>query len=235
MGLKKNDTKWLLEQRIKVFKESRALAHLDKDQLSELAASAVTCHFKKGDYVIHEGDPAEFFYIIQDGRVKLYKESSFGKNFTVHIAIHGNAINAMALFEGGAHFLSAQAMDDITVLRIKREKWMSFTNKYPSTFTKILAVQTGIIKSAYERIIDLVGERVDQRLYNVLLMLSVKFGNTLFFTCEEIGDLVGTTTETTIRIFRRLKTMGVIRSSRGKIVIIDQKTLRELSMTPYFL
>ena len=49
---------------------------------------------------------------------------------------------------------------------------------------------------------------------------------------QEIADMTGMTTETTIRILSRLKSGGVIRSSRGKIIIADEAKLKALSAGP---
>ena len=71
--------------------------------------------------------------------------------------------------------------------------------------------------------------RVEQRLARTLLMLSSKLGPTLPFTRQEIADMAGTTTETAIRFMSRLKDGGIIRSVRGKTVILDETKLRLLS------
>ncbi|MFC2043689.1 Crp/Fnr family transcriptional regulator [Chloroflexota bacterium] len=76
------------------------------------------------------------------------------------------------------------------------------------------------------------GERVEQRLANVLLMVSSKLGLTLPFTRQEIADMTGTTTETVIRVLSCLKDRGIIRSDRGKVIIIDKEKLRLLSEGP---
>jgi CRP/FNR family transcriptional regulator len=60
-------------------------------------------------------------------------------------------------------------------------------------------------------------------------MLFIKFGTTLSLTREELGELAGTTTETTIRVLSKLKAGGIISSSRGKIVILDQGKLQALA------
>ncbi|TET13231.1 MAG: helix-turn-helix domain-containing protein, partial [Dehalococcoidia bacterium] len=59
-----------------------------------------------------------------------------------------------------------------------------------------------------------------------------KLGSTLPFTGQEIADMAGTTTETAIRVMSRLKDSGVIRSSRGRIIILDETKLRLLSEGP---
>ena len=47
-----------------------------------------------------------------------------------------------------------------------------------------------VVRSTCDRLIDLIGERVEQRIYNMLYMLYGKFGNELRFTSEEIAELV---------------------------------------------
>ncbi|MFC2003888.1 Crp/Fnr family transcriptional regulator, partial [Chloroflexota bacterium] len=85
---------------------------------------------------------------------------------------------------------------------------------------------------AQSRLKDLAGERVEQRLAQTLLMLSSRLGLTLPFTRQEIADMAGTTTETAIRILSRLKERKIIRSVRGKIIILDEAKLKLLSEGP---
>ena len=63
-------------------------------------------------------------------------------------------------------------------------------------------------------------------------MLSSKLGLTLPFTRQEVADMAGTTTETTIRVMSQLKNRKIIRSVRGKVIIIDKEKLRLLSEGP---
>jgi len=66
----------------------------------------------------------------------------------------------------------------------------------------------------------------------VLLMLSAKLGPTLPFTRQEIADMVGTTIETAIRVMSNLKDRGIIRSVRGKVIILDRERLKLLGEGP---
>jgi len=63
-------------------------------------------------------------------------------------------------------------------------------------------------------------------------MLSAKLGLSLPFTRQEIADMAGTTTETAIRVMSQLKDRGIIRSVRGKVIILDEAKLRLLSEGP---
>jgi CRP/FNR family transcriptional regulator, nitrogen oxide reductase regulator len=234
-NLKEDNTDLSLNSKVEVFRQSSRFADLGEDELCEIAALTISCHFKKGDFIFHEGDPPNYFYIILDGRAKLSKVSLSGKSFIFHVATRSNSLNSAVLFEGKGHYLSAQAMDDVTVLCVRRKEYLAFVKEHPIIAMKTISMLGDAMNSAYDRIIDLVGERVDQRLCNIIRVLHLKFGNTLHFTCEEIGDLAGTTTETTIRVLSKLKDLGILRPGRGKIIILDEAKLRELTRGQYLI
>jgi CRP/FNR family transcriptional regulator len=215
--------------KIEVFKKSLSFAHLGKEDLSKIAAHATIRYYQKKDFIFHEGDPATYLRIVQYGRVKLFKASTSGREFVPHIAGPGNTLNIAALFGDKPHFLSAQCIEDTSILCVGREDFLSFLNEYPSVARRIIGILGEVINLTNEKIIDLLVERVDLRVTNVLFMLSSKFGTTLSLTCSDIADLAGTTTESTIRVISKLRKAGILRSHRQKIVVLDQVGLQELS------
>lgn len=230
-NLQKDDT----TSKVEVFKQSPTLAHLSEGELSELAALATRRHFAKGDFIFHEGDIAESFYAVEEGRVKLFKESPSGKNFILDVAHRGDTLHAFVLFDAKPRWLSAQAMGEVTVLCVTREKFLSFVIKHPSIAMKIIGILGEQVHSAHDRLRDIVADGAEQRLINVLHMLYSKFGTTLFFTAEDIADLAGTTRETIERMMSRLKNSGLVSCTRGRIVILDQTKLQTLSSGPYLI
>lgn len=230
-----NFSKGDLDSKIAVFKQSPSLSHLAENELREIADLARLRHFSKGEFIFLEGDPSDFCYVVQGGRVKLFKESFSGKIFTLMVADRGDTLHAFVLFEEKPRWLSAQAMDKVTLLCIKREEFLSFVTNRLSILMKIIGILGEQAHSAHERLIDMVGERAEQRLLNVLNMLCSKFGTTLSFNSEELADLAGTTTETTIRVMSQLKKSGLISSSRGEILILDEARLHRSSDGPYLI
>lgn len=83
--------------------------------------------------------------------------------------------------------------------------------------------------SAYERLLDAVSERAEQRVHNILYMLYEKFGPILDFSREEISELSGTTTETVVRTLASLKQLEIVKLGRRKIYVIDDTKLRRLN------
>jgi len=215
--------------KLKTFKQSPSLAHLGDDELWEIADLANHRRFAKGEFIFLEGDPPDFLHVVQEGRVKLFKGASSGKNLTFSIAHYGDTLHGIVLFTGKPRWISAQAMDEVALLCVRREAFLSFITRHPSTLMKIIEILGDQIHSTNLRLIDVVSVNVKQRLLNVLSMLSSKFGMTLFFTCEELAELAGTTTETTIRIMGQLKKSGVIDTRRGEVRILDCNRLDDLS------
>ncbi len=205
---------------------------LSQAELDELAGLTIERSFSPGNFIFWEGDDPQWFYLVSEGRVRILKQSPSGKEFTVAFFGPGEMFGEVAVFAGQPYPASARVMTKTRVLGIKRQDFVSFLANRPAVALKIINVLGGRLKEAHERLRDLAAERAEQRLAKIMLMLASKIGATLPFTRQEIADMAGTTTETTIRVMGRLRNGGVIRSGRGKIVIVDETKLRLLSEGP---
>ena len=218
--------------RAEILKQSLIFSSLNEDELAELSKLAIERNFKPDEFVFWEGDAPDYFYIVVEGRVKIVKYSSSGKEFIIAFFSPGEMFGEVAVFEGKPYPASAQAVADTKVLAIKKEDFLSFLATRPQVALGIINVLGGRLRDAQSRLKDLAGERVEQRIAMTLLMLSSKLGPTLPFTRQEIANMAGTTTETAIRVTSQLKERGIIRSVRGKIIILDETKLRLLSEGP---
>ena len=184
------------------------------------------------EFIFWDGDAPEWFYIVAEGKVKVLKHSSLGKEFIIAFFGPSEMFGEVAVFENKPYPASAQAVTETKVVGVKRDKFLSFLANHPQIALRIIAVLAGRLRDAQGRLRDLAGERVEQRLASVLLMLSAKLGLTLPFTRQEIADMAGTTIETAIRVMSHLRDRGIIRSVRGKVIILNEEKLRLLSEGP---
>ena len=212
-----------------ILRRSSIFSSLNDDELGELANLVIERSFVADEFVFWDGDAPEWFYIVAKGRVKVLKYSSLGKEFIIAFFGYGEMFGEVAVFEDKPYPASAQAVAETKVLGIKREDLLAFLARRPQVALRIINVLGGRLRDAQNRLRDLAGERVEQRLASVLLMLSSKLGSTLPFTRQEIADMAGTTTETAIRFMSRLRDGGIIRSVRGKVIILNETKLRLLS------
>ena len=215
-----------------ILRNSSIFSGLNDDELTELANLAIERSFMPNNFIFWDGDAPEWFYIVAEGKIKVIKHSSLGKEFIIGFLGPYEMFGAVAVFEDKAYPASAQAIVETKVLGIKREDFLSFLAHYPQVALRLINVLGGRLRESQSRLKDLAGERVEQRLTNVLLMLSSKLGATLPFTRQEIADMTGTTTETAIRVMSQLKDRGIIRPTRGKITILNKTKLRLLSEGP---
>ena len=215
-----------------ILRSSSIFSSLNDSELDELADISIERSFMPNEFIFWDGDTPEWFYIIAKGKVKVLKYSSLGKEFIIAFFSPCEMFGEVAVFENKPYPASAQAVTETKVMGIKREDFLSFLANRPQVALKIINVLAGRLRDAQSRLRDLAGERVEQRLSNVLLMLSAKLGLTLPFTRQEIADMVGTTTETAIRIMSQLKDRGIISTVRGKVIILDEEKLRLLSEGP---
>lgn len=205
---------------------------LNENELAELSRLAIERSFKPEEFVFWEGDAPDYFYTVIEGRIKILKYSSSGKEFIIAFFGSGEMFGEVAVFEGKPYPASAQAVADTKILGIKKDDFLSFLAGRPRVALGIINILGGRLRDAQSRLKDLAGERVEQRLARILLMLSSKLGPTLPFTRQEIADMAGTTTETAFRVTTQLKDRGIIRSARGKIIILDETKLKLLSEGP---
>jgi len=215
-----------------VVRQSFVFSGLNERELAGLAALTVERSFAAGEFIFWEGDAPGWFYIVAEGQVKALKHSSSGKEFIIAFFGPGEMFGEVAVFENKPYPASAQAGGETRVLGIRRDDFLSFLASSPEVALRIINVLGGRLREAQTRLRDFAGERVEQRLARTLLMLYSKLGPTLPFTRQEIADMAGTTTETAIRFMSRLRDGGIIRSVRGKIVILDETKLKLLSEGP---
>ncbi len=212
-----------------VLKQSAVFAGLSEDELAALAALTTEYRFQADEFVFWEGDEGDRFFVLAEGSIKVIKHSSQGKEFIIAFFGPVEMFGEVAVFENRSYPASAQVVTPARVLGIRRADFLAFLADRPQVALRIINVLGGRLRDAQNRLRDLAGERVEQRIAAILLMLSTKLGGTLPFTRQEIADMVGTTTETAIRVMSQLRRRDIVRSVRGRVTILDAEKLRLLS------
>jgi len=215
-----------------LLKQSPVFAALDDQELQALSALAREKVLVADQNIFWEGDPSDWFFIISQGKVKVFKSASSGKEITLAFFGPGEIFGEVAVLENKPYPASAQTAAATRLIGIRKSDFWDYLSKHPPIALKIINVLSGRLREAQSRLRDMAGERVEQRLARLLLRLSAKLGPTLPFTRQELSDMAGTTTETTIRVLSQWKEQGVTSSMRGQIIIIDEKKLKQLGEGP---
>ena len=204
---------------------------------ARVAAVAHLKHYGQGDTIFREGDPAETFLTIVEGRVKVFKATPAGKEIILEIFGAGDPLGAVPVYESSSLPASALALEATECLAIPRRDFFALLEEYPALVRGLLSSLTMRLVELTRRLSEMTG-RVEARFARLFLKLADQIGKAerggvfiaMPLTRQELADLTGTTVETSIRIMSRWQKDGVVHTEKDGFVVLHRATLDELSM-----
>jgi CRP/FNR family transcriptional regulator, dissimilatory nitrate respiration regulator len=199
-----------------------------------LARVAARKHYERGQAIFSEGESAQGFFVILEGRVKIFKLSPEGKEQILHIIEKGEPFGEVPVFEGTVFPAHSEALQETETLFFPRPAFVALIGEDPSLSMNMLAILSRRLKQFTVLVENLSLREVPQRLAAFILYLSENqkiTGRTidLNVTKGQLASLLGTIPETLSRILSRLATQGLLRLEGRKIVILDAEGLRHLA------
>jgi len=212
----------------------RRLSPSDRTRIGECARVR---SFGRGEEVFREGDPGDAFLLIIDGRVKVFKSTSSGKQIILEIFGAGNPLGAVAVYEGAPFPASAVALEDTTLLRVEARDFFRLLEQHPALVRGLLSGLTIRIAELTRRLTELTGGRVETRFARLFLKLADQMGRAerggvfipLPLARQELADLTGTTIETCIRIMSRWEKENVLHTDKDGFVVLDREELEAVA------
>jgi CRP-like cAMP-binding protein len=229
------DTSEPLDERIQILRPILEVEGSTFQQLEEIARRSFIKNYSKKEVIFDRGDRCEFFYVVMDGLVKVSMYGTTGSKITYLLAGRSEPINLVGPFTRKPRYLSAESLNNARVLLLKRDDFLTYVHQHPTVINNIMTMLGSAIDSANDKILDMIEKRVEQRLMKVLYTLQKKFGQRLRFTSGDFAELAGTTTESTLRAMARFRKQGVIKSSRGEVIIIDLEKMGNQGCETYWV
>jgi CRP/FNR family transcriptional regulator len=192
---------------------------------------------RKGQILYYEGAKPLGIFCINTGVVKVYKTASNGKEQIIHLAKRGDFLGYAALLGEENHTHSAMIIEDAKICFVPREVFLTSltkNNEFSQRITKQLSHELGVME---EKLTDASQKNIRERLAFLLLQLANSYGVegngsqkiNLTLSREEIAGMVGTATESVIRLLSEFKKDGLIELDGKKILLKDKKALARLS------
>lgn len=206
---------------------------LSDDQLQDLSSIAITKTFKRGAVIFSENDPGAGFYVVSDGKIKIFKISGEGKEQILHIFGPGEPFGEAPVFEGRRFPAHAMALEDSQALYFPRVAFVDLVKRNPSLALSMLAVLSRRLRRFAALVEDLSLKEVPTRLAAHLIYLSDNSPGedelSLDISKNQLAGLLGTIPETLSRILTKMAKKGLIQIHGPKIKIIDKAGLDELA------
>lgn len=207
---------------------------LDDRQRQAIRAGAEVRRFSPGTVIIREGDRAGWVLILTSGRVKIVSAAPGGHDAVLAVRGPGDILGEMAAMDGSPRSASAIAVDPVTALWLSADVFVRILRDEPGISTVLLKIITGRLRYANTRRAEFGDSTAAQRLARLLVDLADRYGTrgpdgtliALRISQSDLAGLAATSREAVGRTLRTLRSDGVIRTGRQRLVIRDLDGLR---------
>ena len=203
-----------------VLREAPLFRELDDEAAVALRASLTETRLRRGEVLFREGDSGDKLFIVTEGKVKLGKSSSDGRENLLAILGPGQMFGELSLFDRGPRSATVTAVTDCVMQSLSHDEMLEWLTGRPGVARGLLAQLGSRLRKANDVVADLVFSDVPGRVAKALLDLASRFGRTADdgvhvhhdLTQEELAQLVGAS-------------RGWLRLEPRSVVILDAERL----------
>jgi len=218
---------------VKWLGETSLFVGMAEPHLRDLSGIAMVVSYKKRATIFSEGDQGNGFYLVKEGKVKIYMISPDGKEQILHIFGPGEPFGEVPVFAGKSFPAHAVALESCRLVFLPRDDFIALVAANPALALNLLAALAKRLRQFTKMIDALSLKEVPGRLAAHLLFLSEKqaAGNHLQLELSktQLASLLGTIPETLSRMLSKLQREGFITIDGASITIVDREGLAELS------
>jgi CRP-like cAMP-binding protein len=221
--------------RIELFlASSRLFGGLPAGDLRQVALTAQLAAFGKKSAVYREGTPADRFFIILAGKVKIVKTGDRGREQLLRFILPGEAFGEDSLFGGKPYPADAVAAQDAELISFPRDSLLALLKKNPELSLRMLGIMARSCREFMDLLENLSLRKVPSRVAAYILAVThnklIKAGDTVNLGSSkgELASRLGIAGETLSRALRRLREEGIISTSGREVKILDPEKLRRL-------
>ena len=208
---------------------------LTEDEFNRLNFDKTCQLYKKGTIIYREGSRLTGFYCVTRGIVKVFKTGIDGKEQIIRFAKRGEIIAYRSLLSQELACTTAKIIDEAILCHIPYQTLQYLIQNNWQFSHHMLQIVCRELREANDYITDIAQKTVRERLAEVLLLLKENFEldnqNTLqiSLTREELANMVGTATESVIRLLSEFKQDQLIELQGRKIKFLNISSLRRVA------
>lgn len=210
---------------------------LDENGLHKVRGIAVNHSCKKGNLLFSQGDEAHGFYLVIQGRIKIYRMSLQGQEYIMRIVGPGETIAEAAVFSGKTYPASAEALEDSRLYYLKKSEFLFLIQESPQLALNMMTGLSLLLRQLAQQVEDLSLKEVSARLARFFIEEALKVSpvpaNGLKIPLEMkkglLASRLGTIGETLSRTLAKMKQKEIIHINRKIITIKDIEALKEIA------
>ena len=211
------------------------IKHLTPEELESLNFAKEFREYYRGDILYNEGNRISGFYCVHNGIIKVFKTGFDGKEQIIRFAKAGDIIAYRSVLSNEVACTTAKVIEDCQVCFIPSEVLISLVRSDSNFAFELLKLACHELGEANSFITNIAQKTVRERLAEILLLLVHEFGLSndqtlnISLTREELANIVGTATESVIRLLSEFKSDKLVELNGRKIKILNIKGLEKIS------
>ncbi|MBN8912787.1 MAG: Crp/Fnr family transcriptional regulator [Rhizobiales bacterium] len=191
----------------------------------------------QGETVFKQGQQAESFYLLLDGRLKVTQVTGDGQQVIVRVVHPGELFGFAIALQRTDYPGTAMAATDSVVLSWPSEIWPQFVEQNRRLAASAIQTMGRQLEEAHTRIREMSTQEVERRVAHAILRLSLLAGRkeesgiqiAFPISRQDIAEMTGTTLHTVSRILSAWETRGLVACGRQKVLVRDSCRLSRLA------
>ena len=190
--------------------------------------------YRKKEEIYKEVNYPKGIYFLSKGKIKTHKLNDFGKDLITGLYKEGDFFGYIALLDDGKYSDSATAMEDSDVCMIPKDEFYSLVYKNAEVSKKFIKMLSNNLREKEEQLIKLAYNSVRKKVADALITLHDRYKKegennfTINISREDLANLAGIATETTIRTLSDLKDEKLVDVNVSRIIILNYDKLKKI-------
>jgi CRP-like cAMP-binding protein len=199
-------------------------------RLNELFKDRKVKAFKKKSEVFAEGETPSGIFFLKSGSVKTYKAHPDGKELITNLYQPGDYFGFEPLLENTSYQESAVALEDSELIGIPKADFLALLNSHADVAAGFISLLCHKVSQKEQQMLHLAYNSVRQRTAEALLKVSQRkdANEKINISREDLSKIVGTASESVIRVLSEFKDEGLIEVENGKIKVIRADKLKKV-------
>jgi CRP-like cAMP-binding protein len=234
-----NDRAPAVDRLLPELRRAPLFAEMDERHLRELAAGAQALRLEAGEPLFRHGDPAERFFYLREGLIKLFRLSPDGDEKIIELIKPGETFAEAVMFMGtrGRYPVNAEAVNESRLLAFDQKMFLGLLRGSPEACFGLLASMSRRLHMLVNQIESLTLQNATYRLVAYLLEQiprDVTASPEVVLTTPKgvIASRLAIQPETLSRILVRLRQGGLIEVHGNHITVRNVEALRKLVQMP---
>lgn len=209
-------------------------AGLPLEDIESLNLNKFSKSFRKGQIVYNEGQKPGGVYCVHEGKVKIFRLGQDGKEQIVRFAMPGDLFGIRALIGGDSYSTSSMTIEETIVCLVPKKVFFRIIIKYPEISQSIMVMLSQMVEEAESKLMSIAQKPVRERVAETLVALDNMFNKnkeekSINLSRNDLANIVGTATETVIRILAEFKDENLIYINGRKIALLDFEGLKRIA------